>query len=502
MDAQSWANFHGPIFMSQFSSDTGEGAPPQGNVAVFTVGELSLALKRTVEETFGRVRVRGEISGFTRAHSGHLYFALKDADSVLDSVCWKGVAANLAFKPEDGMEVICTGRISTYSARSKYQIIVDSIELAGEGALLKLIEERKKRLEAEGLFAEDRKRPLPYLPDVIGVVSSPTGAVIRDILHRLADRFPRHVLLWPVAVQGEGAAEAIAAAIEGFNRLATKGKVPRPDVLIVARGGGSIEDLMAFNEERVVRAAAASKIPLISAVGHETDITLIDFVSDRRAPTPTAAAEIAVPVRLELLAGVLDFGSRQVRAMHRLIEEWHHRIEALGRVMGDPMRLIEEAAQRLDDKHERLLGAVLGVVRGAEARFRELAAGLRPQSIQVTVNHGNQQLAMLGTRLAGAANRIFSDADTRTGNLARRLESVSYKGVLARGYAVVRHDGSPVTMASETKPAMALGLEFQDGSVEVTVEGAKAGGLLSPPRRKRKSPTGEHGDDGGQGSLL
>ncbi len=488
--------------MSQFSSDPGEGAPGQGNVAVFTVTELSAALKRTVEETFGRVRVRGEISGFTRAHSGHLYFALKDADAVLDSVCWKGVAANLALKPEDGMEVICSGRITTYSARSKYQIIVDSIELAGEGALLKLIEERKKRLEAEGLFAEELKQPLPYLPDVIGVVSSPTGAVIRDILHRLGDRFPRHVLLWPVVVQGEGAAEAVAAAIEGFNRLAPKGKVPRPDVLIVARGGGSIEDLMAFNEERVVRAAAASKIPLISAVGHETDVTLIDFVSDRRAPTPTAAAEIAVPVRLELLAGVLDLGSRQVRAMHRLIEEWHHRIEALGRVMGDPLRLIEEAAQRLDDKRERFHGAVLGVVRGAEARFREIAAGLRPQSIQVTINHGNQQLGMLGTRLDGALRHIISDVDTATTNLGLRLKSVSYKRVLQRGYVVVRHDGKPISDASETKTGMVLGLEFRDGSVEATVDGAKAGGAPSPPRRKRKSPTGEHGDDGGQGSLL
>lgn len=488
--------------MSQFSSDPGTNAAPQGNVAVFTVGELSAALKRTVEETFGRVRVRGEVSGFTRAHSGHLYFAIKDADAVLDAVCWKGVAASLALKPEDGMEVICSGRISTYSARSKYQIIVDSIELAGEGALLKLIEERKKRLEAEGLFAEERKQSLPYLPDVIGVVSSPTGAVIRDILHRLGDRFPRHVLLWPVAVQGEGAAEAIAQAIEGFNRLDPRAKVPRPDVLIVARGGGSIEDLMAFNEERVVRAAAASKIPLISAVGHETDVTLIDFVSDRRAPTPTAAAEIVVPVRLELLAAVLDFGVRQVRAMHRLIEEWHHRIEALGRVMGDPMRLVEDAAQRLDDKRERFHGAVLGLLRGAEARFREIAAGLRPQSIHVTVNHGNQQLAMLGTRLDGASRRIFSDAAADTRNLGRRLESVSYKGVLRRGYVVARHDGEPISDARETKPGMALGLEFHDGGVEATVDGAKAVGARKPPRPKRKFPTAQGGEDGGQGSLL
>src|SRR5258708_6473519 len=275
---------------------------PRLNLPEYTVSELSTALKRRIEESFSYVRVRGEVSGFKRHSPGYCYLALKDAEAVLDAVCWRGTAVRLTVKPEDGMEVVCTGRLTTFPGRSKYQLVIETMELAGIGALLKLLEERKQRLAAEGLFAEGRKKKLPFLPAVIGVVTSPTGAVIRDILHRLGDRFPRRVLLWPVAVQGEGAAAQIAAAITGFNALAPGGRVPRPDLLIVARGGGSLEDLMPFNEEIVVRAAAASSIPLISAVGHETDTTLIDLASDRRAPTPSAAAEIAVPVRLDLRA--------------------------------------------------------------------------------------------------------------------------------------------------------------------------------------------------------
>jgi len=286
--------------MTEISTD----ATP--NLPEYSVSELSRALKRTVEAAYSYVRVRGEISGFKRAASGHLYMTLKDADAVLDAVCWRGVAGRLAIAPEDGIEVIASGKLTTYPGRSKYQIVIDSLELAGEGALLKMLEDRRRKLAAEGLFDEARKRELPFLPDVIGVVTSPTGAVIRDILHRLDDRFPRRVLLAPVLVQGENAAAQVAAAIEGFNRLPPDGPIPRPDVLIVARGGGSLEDLWAFNEEIVVRAAAASEIPLISAVGHETDTTLIDFAADRRAPTPTAAAEIAVPVRAELAATVMD----------------------------------------------------------------------------------------------------------------------------------------------------------------------------------------------------
>src|SRR6185437_11877029 len=291
--------------------------PLRPNLPEYTVSELSAALKRTVEQGFSYVRVRGEVSGFKRHSSGHCYFALKDADAVLDAVCWRGTAMKLAVKPEDGMEVLCVGRLTTYPGRSKYQIVVESVELAGIGALLKLLEERRQRLAAEGLFAEERKKRLPFLPDVIGVVTSPTGAVIRDILHRLNDRFPRRVLLWPVAVQGEGAAQQVAAAIAGFNKLMPDGPVRRPDLLIVARGGGSLEDLMAFNEEVVVRAAAASAIPLISAVGHETDTTLIDYASDRRAPTPSAAAEMAVPVRLDLLAELDGKAMRLVTGLGR-----------------------------------------------------------------------------------------------------------------------------------------------------------------------------------------
>jgi len=265
-------------------------ADNRNNLPEYSVSEISQAVKRTLEGAFERVRVRGEISGFKRAASGHLYFALKDEEAKLDAVCWRLSAGRLAVTPEDGLEVVAIGRVSSYPGRSSYQLVVESLELAGEGALLKLLEERRKKLAAEGLFDAARKRPLPFLPEVIGVITSPTGAVIRDILHRLEDRFPRRVLLWPVLVQGEGAKEQIAAAINGFNAIRPGGPLPRPDLLIVARGGGSLEDLWAFNEEIVVRAAAASTIPLISAVGHETDTTLIDHAADRRAPTPTAAA--------------------------------------------------------------------------------------------------------------------------------------------------------------------------------------------------------------------
>src|SRR5260221_8760999 len=339
-----------------------------GNVPEFSVSELSFALKRQLEGAFPRVRVRGEISQPSFPRSGHCYFRLKDTDAVLDAVCWKTTLPRLGLKIEEGMEVIATGKITTYAGSSRYQIIVDRLELAGEGALLKLLEDRRKKLAAEGLFDLDKKRELPFLPEVIGVVTSPSGAVIRDILHRLADRFPRRVLVWPVAVQGEKAAGEVAAAIAGFNRLPVEGPVPRPDVLIVARGGGSLEDLWAFNEEIVVRAAAASTIPLISAVGHETDTTLIDFASDRRAPTPTAAAEMAVPVRADLLAEVLDFGKRTMTCMNRALREAATELAGLARGLGDPRRLIEERQQRLDVSGERLALATRQLVnrRGAE----------------------------------------------------------------------------------------------------------------------------------------
>src|SRR5215469_14268299 len=345
------------------------------NLPEYTVSEISQAVKRTLETDFGHVRVRGEISGCKQVASGHCYLTLKDAESNLDGVIWRTGFGRLAVKPEDGMDVVCTGRITTYPGRSKYQLIIEAIELAGVGALLKLLEERKKKLVAEGLFDESRKRKLPFLPDVIGVVTSPTGAVIRDILHRLADRFPRRVLVWPVAVQGDGAAEAIAAAIAGFDALDGKGAVPRPDLLIVARGGGSLEDLMAFNEESVVRAAAACTIPLISAVGHETDTTLIDHASDKRAPTPSAAAEMAVPVRLDLITELEAKALRLTRGWSRALIERRTRIEGLARGLPQPRSLLDGARQKLDDRAERLINGFRQTI--ALRRHRLDSAGMR-----------------------------------------------------------------------------------------------------------------------------
>src|SRR5271156_2008577 len=331
------------------------------NAPEFTVTELSSALKRTVEDTYGHVRVRGEISGFRGPHSsGHCYFALKDEGAKIEAVIWKGVHGRMRFKPQEGLEVIATGKLTTYPGSSKYQIVIEAIEPAGVGALMALMEERKKKLAAEGLFDEARKQLLPWLPEVIGVVTSPTGAVIRDILHRLEDRFPRHVLVWPVKVQGEGSAEQVAAAIRGFNALAVGGRIPRPDVLIVARGGGSLEDLWSFNEEIVVRAAAESLIPLISAVGHETDVTLIDFAADRRAPTPTAAAEMAVPVRAEL---AVDVESLERRAL----AGWLRNQEARRAAVRSAVRALPDADEVLALPRQRLDHAAAGLARALRA---------------------------------------------------------------------------------------------------------------------------------------
>src|SRR5258705_4092090 len=327
----------------------------QPNVAEFTVSELSAALKRTVEDNFGYVRVRGEISGYKGPHgSGHVYFALKDQTAKIDGVIWKGVFGRMRIKPEEGMEVIVTGKLTTYPNRSSYQIIVETLEPAGLGALMALLEERKRKLAAEGLFDEARKQLLPFLPEGIGVVTSPTGAVIRDILHRLADRFPRHVIVWPVKVQGDGSAEQVAAAIRGFNALPADGRIRRPDVLIVARGGGSLEDLWSFNEEIVVRAAAESMIPLISAVGHETDITLIDFAADKRAPTPTAAAEMAVPVRADMLLQVDSLARRSLVGWRRTQDTRRTELRAAARALPDADDLLALARQRLDHAAARL----------------------------------------------------------------------------------------------------------------------------------------------------
>ena len=458
-------------------------APARPNIVEYTVSELSQALRRSIEDGFSYVRVRGEISGFKRHGSGHCYFALKDAEAVLDAVCWRMTAIRLGIRPEDGMEVVCTGRLTTFPGRSKYQLVVDAVELAGIGALLKLLEERRQRLAAEGLFAIERKKPLPFLPEVIGVVTSPTGAVIRDILHRLADRFPRRVLIWPVSVQGEGAAAQVAAAIAGFNRLPAAG-VPRPDLIIVARGGGSIEDLMAFNEETVVRAAAASMIPLISAVGHETDTTLIDHASDRRAPTPTAAAEIAVPVRLDLLADLAGKSSRVSAGLARFFTERRLHLAGLARGLPLPQDLIGNMAQRLDDRSERLRLSAERHLRAARHNLALAGVRLRPEVLITDLDRAGARLRETDARLHAVMMRLIEAKRDGADNFAGRLATHSerHESLLARGYVVVR-DGEArvVTEAAKVKLGEALDLEFYDGKV-----GAIAG--RTPRRPVRRTP--------------
>ena len=505
------------------------------NLPELSVSELSNQVKRTVETSFERVRVRGEVSRPSFAASGHVYLTLKDDKAVLDGVVWRGNAQRLSIRPEEGMEVICTGKITTYPGRSKYQMVIEQMELAGEGALLKLLEDRRRKLAAEGLFDEDRKRPLPFLPMVVGVVTSPTGAVIRDILHRLTDRFPVHVLVAPVLVQGDNAKTQIAAAIEGFNALPEGGPVPRPDLLIVARGGGSLEDLWAFNEEVVVRAAAASQIPLISAVGHETDTTLIDFASDRRAPTPTAAAEIAVPVRAELLAQVMDDQGRLFNAVSRRLGESRTRLEGMARGLGDPRSLIETRAQTVDYLDQRLgagmergldqramavsrladrlprpetqlarmagdLAVLDQKLTGAGERIQDTrraaldrtAARLRLEPIARAARQAGLDLERGGVRLEAALDRGLADIAARLAGLERLLEAGSFERTLDRGFALVRDDaGVPVMAAAETKTGQAVTLHFRDG---------EAGAVIGA-RPKRAKPA-EPAPPGAQETLF
>ncbi|MBT7954550.1 MAG: exodeoxyribonuclease VII large subunit [Rhodospirillaceae bacterium] len=472
------------------------------NRPILSVSEISQSLKRTVEDNFSHVRVRGEISRLTLARSGHMYLTLKDENAVLDGVCWRGTVNRLAVSPEDGMEVIVTGRLSTYAGRSSYQIVIEQMEVAGEGALLKMLEDRRKKLLAEGLFDEERKQPLPFLPDVIGVVTSPTGAVIRDILHRLADRFPRHVLLWPCNVQGEGADQQIAAGIEAFNRIPKDGPVPRPDLLIVARGGGSLEDLWSFNEEIVVRAAAASEIPLISAVGHETDTTLIDFASDQRAPTPTAAAEIAVPVRSDLMAGLADNGVRLQRAINRSLAEHTREIEGLSRGLPDPRRLAEDATQRLDERSERLLNAKGTYFDGLNSEIARLAGGLISPAQQIRAKQNE-----LGANIRAWQRALTTFVDQKSHELDRfgiMLEGLSFQRVLDRGFTLVTDDqGQPVLSAAATEPGMAIGVQFSDGDIGAVVsDSGSAKPKKKKPIKKSAKKSSKKSDDDAQGSLL
>ncbi len=435
------------------------------------MSELSAALKRTVEERFGHVRLRGEISGFKRAASGHVYLALKDDRAVIDAVMWKGTAASLAFRPEDGIEVIATGKLTTYPGRSKYQIVIDRLELAGEGALMLLFEKLRAKLAAEGLFDGARKQALPFLPRTIGVVTSPTGAVIRDILHRLEDRCPTRVVVWPALVQGQGAADQVAAAVNGFDALAPGGPVPRPDLVIVARGGGSIEDLWTFNEEAVVRAIAACSIPIISAVGHETDTTLSDHAADVRAPTPTAAAEIAVPVRADLIAALRDHGARMERSARRYRERGAERLAALARLLPTPASLLDPQRQRTDDLGERLRRGLGKRVADARGDLAHAGAALRPALL-------NQRLARAQDRLTAARlrpqllTRPLAEAGDRLDRLARLVQSLDPRRPLSRGYAWVtkRPSGRMAGNADAARAAGALTLQFADGTVDVRVE--------------------------------
>ena len=434
---------------------------PGDNAQAMSVSELSLALKRTVEDRFGHVRVRGEISGFKRAASGHIYFCLKDDNARLDAVMWKGGAARLPFAPEDGLEVVATGKLTTYAGRSNYQIVVDSLEVAGEGAMMLLFEKLKARLAAEGLFAPERKKKLPALPRVIGVVTSPTGAVIRDILHRLADRFPTHVIIWPVLVQGEGSAAQIARAVNGFSAMPQDGPATRPDLVIVARGGGSIEDLWAFNDEAVVRAVANCTIPIISAVGHETDTTLCDFAADLRAPTPTAAAEIAVPVRSDLLQRVGQLGLRIANIVRKRVDLAAERLEAQRRLMPRLSDLAAPHQLRTDDLAERLRRSLRTRVGKAEIAYSGPAMMLHPRLLTRRVEQGQQRLDAL-TRLAG---------------------SLHPEAPLKRGFArVTDADGKTIMSRAAAVKAGDVTLRFVDGEVRSVVNGS------APPRSSTPKP--------------
>jgi exodeoxyribonuclease VII large subunit len=451
-----------------------EGGKP--NIGEFSVTEIAHALKRTLEDRFGHVRIRGEISGYRGPHSsGHCYFSIKDEGAKLDAVIWRGSFGRLRSKLQEGLEVIATGKITSYPMKSAYQIVIENIEPAGVGALMALLEERKRKLAAEGLFDAARKRPIPYLPRVIGVITSPTGAVIRDILHRLNDRFPRHVIVWPVRVQGETSAAEVASAIAGLNCMS-----PRPDVIIVARGGGSLEDLWGFNEEIVVRAVAASEVPLISAVGHETDTTLIDFASDLRAPTPTAAAEMAVPVRADLVAETANLAARLQRGMSRSLQERGTRLTSAARALPRPEELLALARQRFDSAAGRLAQALRANTREHQSRLNRVAPRLSLAPLRTMIATERRQLDVSGRRALQSLRRAVELRRQRFDGTAKLLESLSYRSVLRRGFALVRsEDGVPLRSAQAVKPGQRLLIELGDGTIKVREDsGSKQGSLF------------------------
>jgi len=517
------------------------------NVAEYTVSEISGALKRTVEDAFGHVRVRGEISGYRGPHSsGHAYFSLKDDRARIEAVVWRSAMSRLRFQPEEGMEVIATGKLTTYPGSSKYQIVIEQMEPAGAGALMALLEERKRRLGAEGLFDAAAKRALPFMPRIIGVVTSPTGAVIHDIIHRITDRFPLHVLVWPVRVQGETSGMEVANAINGFNGL-DGGGLPRPDVLIVARGGGSLEDLWGFNDEAVVRAVAASRIPVISAVGHETDWTLIDLAADRRAPTPTGAAEMAVPVKADLAAQVATLGARLASGMSRHLDRRRQAQRALSRALPSvdqllalPRRHFDEIAGRLDRcliantekkrshfdglarhlsprlltqrvREKRRETEILAVrlrrdlevyVRDRRARYTRWVGRLSIEATARRTERGRQHFQQLNRRLGQAMNQRFDLAKRRSAELERLMRTLSHASVLERGFAIVLDTaGAPIKKAADIDTGDALTLRFQDGDVHAVATDAgehPARPKTERPQAVKKPPV----PSGSQGSLF
>lgn len=514
---------------------------PGSNAHEFTVSEISGAVKRVIEGEFGRVRVRGEVGRVVVARTGHMYFDLKDDRAVIAAISWKGQVARMTVRPEEGMEVIATGRMTTFAPQSKYQLQVENVELAGAGALMAMLEARKAKLAAEGLFDAARKRPIPYLPQVVGVITSPSGAVIRDILHRLADRFPRRVIVWPVAVQGERCPADVVRAIQGFNALAPGGPVPRPDVLIVARGGGSIEDLWGFNDEAVVRAVVASDIPLISAVGHETDTTLIDFAADLRAPTPTAAAELAVPVRADLLAQVANLGARLERAGKGAVQQRDQRLRDLGRALPRLEALLSGPGQRFDLAAGRFAGSLRALADRKRLALGQASAGLRPGTLTSRATSRAESLDRLGTRLTpalqrGIDRRVEKLAGTRLnrarlltdiararpglatlsarisaaataqlqrarntlGALARMHQSLGYRETLARGFAVLRGpDGAPLIHTANARALPRLTVELHDGQFDAAPLPPDT--PAEPPRKPRAA---RPAPPPGQGSLF
>ncbi|WP_319411156.1 exodeoxyribonuclease VII large subunit [uncultured Cohaesibacter sp.] len=518
------------------------------NATEFTVSEISFAVKASIEDQFGYVRVRGELGRVSRPASGHIYLDLKDEKSVLSGIIWRGAASKLAVKPEQGLEVVATGKLTTFPGQSKYQMVIDHMEPAGAGALMALLEERKKKLAAEGLFAQDRKKPLPHLPSVIGVVTSPTGAVIRDILHRVRDRFPVHVIVWPVRVQGESCAEEVAAGVRGFNAIAPGGPIPRPDLIIVARGGGSLEDLWGFNEEAPARAVAESEIPVISAVGHETDVTLIDYVADLRAPTPTGAAEVALPVRSELVATLGDLHLRQYGAIARMMDRRRSDLRSAARALPQPRDILALARQRFDMVSGRLEQGLIGSTQLRRSRLDIAGGRLRPtlvterlkvqgerladrsgrlqQGLVSTTRNKRSQLASTAIRLRGelVTGRIalqqerLSDRSARLDRVSlltveqkrkqldgasRLLESLSHKGVLKRGFALVRdRDGNLVRRAGDINPGACLGLSFEDGSISATaslIDSFKPGPVAVPRASAKEQSTKSAEDHSSEG---